>query len=233
MMPFSIFHFLFSITNLFLFVLFIASDAAAQSGSLGGSTALTKADGKPLRMAEASLTWQAAPRQKVYQINDIIYVHYKQSWNYNNVANNQRKKSIKANAKISGWFKWPDLFSMPVKSDAELPEIGGELDHKTQNQGNLLRKETLDFNIACHVSSIQDNGNLFIEGTFSSNIGEEGKVMYISGYVRPESIGGAQNNTIESSMIDDLHYKEIPSGNVYDTTRRTWGARWIEHWKPF
>ncbi|MDR2115010.1 MAG: flagellar basal body L-ring protein FlgH [Planctomycetaceae bacterium] len=221
----------FLIYCLCFYILFIASDILAQSGSLGGSTALTpRKNGRPLKMAEASLTWESAPRQKVYKEQEIIHVHYKQNWNYNNVANNQRKKSIKTSAKISGWFKWPDLFSMPVKSDASLPEIGGELDHKTQNQGNLLRKETLDFDISCHVTSIQDNGNLFIEGTFSSNIGEEGKIMYISGYIRPEDIG--PGNTIESNKIDDLVYKEIPSGSSYDAVRRTWGARLIEHWKP-
>jgi flagellar L-ring protein precursor FlgH len=211
--------------------LFLPSITAAQSGSLGGATALVKPDGRTMKMSEVSLTYQAAPRQKVFKEQDIIHVHYKQSWNYNNSANNQRKKSIKTSAKISGWFKWPDIFSMPVKSDASLPEIGGELDHKTQNQGNLLRKETLDFNISCHVSSIQDNGNLFIEGTFSSNIDEEGKIMHISGYIRPEDIG--PNNTVESSMIDNLVYTDISSGNITDTYRRTWGARLIEQWKPF
>ncbi|MDR2441884.1 MAG: flagellar basal body L-ring protein FlgH [Planctomycetaceae bacterium] len=214
----------------FFYILFIVPNTFAQSGSLGGSTALTRYNSKPLKMSEASLTWEAAPRQKVYKEQEIIHVHYKQSWNYNNTANNQRKKSIKTSAKLSGWFKWPDLFSMPVKSDASLPEIGGELDHKTQNQGNLLRKETLDFHISCVVTSIQENGNLFIEGTFSSNIGEEGKIMYICGFIRPEDI--KPGNTIESNMIAGLEYKEIPSGSSYDAVRRTWGARLIEQWKP-
>jgi flagellar L-ring protein precursor FlgH len=215
---------------LFFFILFAVQPVFAQSGSLGGSTVLNRVDGRPLTMAETSLTWEAAPRQKVYKEQDIIHVHYKQSWNYNNTANNQRKKSIKTNAKISGWFKWPDLFSMPVKSDASLPEIGGELDHKTQSQGNLLRKETLDFHISCMVKTVHRNGNLFIEGTFSSNIGEEGKIMYMSGFIRPEDIG--QGNKIESEMIADLEIKEIPSGSSYDAVRRTWGARMIEQWKP-
>ncbi|MDR3197338.1 MAG: hypothetical protein LBU34_05660, partial [Planctomycetaceae bacterium] len=134
-----IFQSRFLIYYSFFCVLFIVSDIFAQSGSLGGSTVLTRESGRPLKMSEASLTWEAAPRQKVYKEHDIIHVHYKDQWNYNNVANNQRKKSVKTSAKLTGWFKWSNLFSMPVKSDAELPEIGGELDHKTQSQGNLLR----------------------------------------------------------------------------------------------
>jgi flagellar basal body L-ring protein FlgH len=230
--PFSIFHFpLREIFPSLLFVLLIVSTSQAQSGSLGGTTALERADGRAMKMAETSLIWQSAPRQKVFAEQDIIKVHYKQKWDYNNTANNQRKKSIKTKAKISGWFKWPDIFTMPVKSDAELPEIGAELDHKTQNQGTLLRKESLDFYIACHVVSIQDNGNLFIEGTHASNIDEESKIMYISGYIRPEDIG--PNNTIESSQIAYLVYKDISGGNVTDTYRRTWGARMIEQGNRF
>ncbi|MDR0336352.1 MAG: flagellar basal body L-ring protein FlgH [Planctomycetaceae bacterium] len=222
--------FRFLIYYVFIFVLLTLQTVLAQSGSLGGSTALNRGNGRPLTMSEASLTWESAPRQKVYKEQDIIHVHYKQSWNYNNVANNQRKKSIKTSAKISGWFKWPSLFSMPIRSDDPLPEIGGELDHKTQNQGNLLRKETLDFHISCMVKTVHRNGNLFIEGTFSSNIGEEGKIMYMCGYIRPEDIG--PGNAIDSSKIANLETKEIPSGSSYDAVRRTWGARMIEQWKP-
>lgn len=220
----------FLIYCLFFYILFIVPDIFAQSGSLGGSTVLTRPDGQSLNMAEASLTWESIPRQKMYKKHDIIHVHYKQQWNYNNVANNQRKKSIKTSAKLTGWFKWPNLFSMPVKSDDALPEIGGELDHKTQSQGNLSRKETLDFHISCQVVSIMDNGNLFIEGTFSSKIGEEGKIMHLKGLVRPEDIG--QGNTIESNKVAGLECDEIPSGSSYDAVRRTWGARMIEQWKP-
>jgi flagellar basal body L-ring protein FlgH len=219
------------ILPLFIVTLWITPEISAQSGSLSGTTALVKPNGKSMKMSETSLTWQAAPRQKVYKVDDIIYVHYKSNFDYANTANNQRKKSIKTSSKLTAWFKWPDLFKMPVSSDADLPGVGGELDHKTQNQGTLKRKETLDFNIACTVSSIQDNGNLFIEGTFSSNIGEEGKVMYICGYIRPESI--SSKNTVESSEMAGITCNEVPQGNIYDTTRRTWGARFIEQWKPF
>jgi flagellar L-ring protein precursor FlgH len=204
--------------------------AFAQSGSLGGSSALTKPNGSPAKMSEVSRLYQAAPRQKVYKEQDIIRVHVDQKWAYNNTANNQRKKSIKTKSKISAWFKMPDILSFPTKSEDPLPEIGAELDHKTQNQGNLLRRETLAFDISCRVISVKENGNLFIEGTEKRGIGEEGKILYISGIIRPEDIG--PGNTIESSRISDLVNEEIPSGNVYDTVRRTWGARLIEHWKP-
>ena len=220
-----------TIISTFAVMTLLCGMTSAQSGALTGRTAMTHPNGRTLKMAEASLTYQPAPRQKVYEIEDLVQVHIKQKWDYNNVANNQRKKSIKTKYRLTGWFKWPDILAMPIKSDAPLPEIGGELDHKTQNQGNLLRRETIDFKISCRVTSKQDNGNLVIEGTQNTTFGEENKVMHVAGVIRPEDI--APDNTIEGTRVGDLVIKEIPSGNVYDTTRRSWGARLIEQWKPF
>lgn len=219
--------------SLLIALLFVFSNAPlfAQSGSLGGTTALKHANGASMKMSEVSRMYQSAPRQKVYKENDLVRVHVQKRWEFNNTANNQRKKSIKTSSKISAWFKMPDgIFSFPVKSEDPLPEIGAELDHKTQNQGNLQRRETLQFDIGCRITSVYENGNLFIEGTDSFQIGEEGKIIHVAGTIRPEDIG--PNNTVDSSFIDGFVIDEIPSGNVYDTTRRTWGARLIEHWKP-
>jgi flagellar L-ring protein precursor FlgH len=227
----NIFNFQFSIFNLML--LLFASTATGQSGSLGGTTALQNRNGKPAAISQVSLTYQAPPRQKVFQVEDIIYVHVKEKQSYNNLANNQRKKDIETEARITYWSKITGFFKLPVSAGAgaTLPEIGAEIDHKTQNQGKLVREENLDFRIACRVASIQDNGNLFIEGTQNKQIGEEGKVIYVGGMIRPDNIG--PDFLVESSQISDLKIHEIPSGNVYDTARRPWGTRLLEHWKPF
>lgn len=206
--------------------------AQAQSGSLMGSSTLKLPSGRTIRMPEASLTYQPAPRQKVFQVEDIVHVHVKQDWAYNNTANNQRKKNIEAEGRLTYWSSFSGFLKFPTKTDTTvLPEIGGEIDHKTQNQGSMKRQETLDFKISCRVVSVQDNGNLHIEGTAMNQIGEEGKVMYVGGIIRPEDIG--PDNTIHGSRVADLTVKELPSGNVYDTVRRPWGTRLLEHWKPF
>ena len=205
--------------------------ASAQSGSLNGSTALRHSSGRPANIAETSWLFQPAPRQKVFQVEDLVHVHVKQNWAYDNSTTNQRKKNIETEARLTYWFRIPGLFKLPTSSGGTLPEIGGEIDHKTQNQGSMRRKETLDFQITCRVVSVQDNGNLIIEGTSSSQVGEEGKVMYVGGIIRPEDIG--PDNTVNGSRVSELTVREIPSGNVYDTVRRPWGTRLMEHWKPF
>jgi len=214
-----------------LFLLF-ASTAFAQSGSLVGTSTLTPKQGvQPLKMSQASLIYQAAPRQRTYKEEDIVRINVKYDWAYNNITNNQRKKSIKTSAKITKWFKWPDIFAFPLKATDALPEMGGEIDHKTQNQATLQRKENFNFTITCRVVSVQENGNLIIEGTQSFGFGEESKLMYVGGIIRPEDV--RPDNSVDGSCVSELVVQEIPDGNVFDTVRRPWGTRLLEHWKPF
>jgi flagellar L-ring protein precursor FlgH len=222
------------IASLFIFTenVVVNNFAVAQSGSLSGSSAITQGNGSPLRLSEASMYYQPAPRQKTFKEEDVIVVRIKENWAYNNTTNNQRKKNIKTEARLTNFFKIGGIWQLPMAAAPDtLPEIGGELNHKTQNQGTMKRIETLDFSIACRVVSVHENGNLHIEGTKQQQIGEEGKIMYVGGIIRPEDIG--PDNSIQGDRVVDLTVKELPSGNVYDTVRRPWGTRLLEHWKPF
>ena len=185
-----------------------------------------------MTMSQASLTFQAAPKPRMFQVDDIIFVHINDRRLYNNTANNQRRKRIETQAGITAWAKIAGLFKLPVAASSEaLPEIGGALDHRTQNQGRLTREEMLDIRIACRITDIRDNGNLVIEGTRSFGIGEEGNILTVTGIVRPDTIG--PDFRVDSNEVADLVIREVPSGNVFDTVRRPWGTRFVEQFKPF
>jgi len=211
---------------------FLTPSLLAQSGSIAGTPTLLTPNGRPMTMGQASLTFQAAPKPRMFQVDDIIYVHINDMRRYNNTANNQRRKRIETQAGITAWSKIAGLFKLPVAASSEaLPEIGGALDHRTQNQGRLTREEMLDIRIACRITDIRDNGNLVIEGTRSFSIGEEGNILTVTGIVRPDTIG--PDFRVSSDQVDGLVIQEIPSGNVFDTVRRPWGTRFIEQFKPF
>ena len=178
------------------------------------------------------MTFRAPPKQRMFQVDDIIYVHIRDVKRYSNTANNQRKKRISAEASLTAWSKISGLFKLPVAaSGGTLPEIGGSIDHNTQNQGRLIREETVDFFIACYITDIRDNGNLVIEGNRSTGIGEEGSIITVTGIVRPDTIG--PDFKVESNQVAELDVREIPRGNVFDTVRRPWGTRLVEQFKPF
>ena len=214
-----------------VFVLVFTASAQAQSGTVNGTPRLLNQSGKPMRMSEASLTFQAPPKQRFYEVDDIIHVTVKIKVSYNNTANNQRKKKIETEAVLTAWTKVTGIFKTPIMVQEDLPGIGGSIDHKTQNQGRLTREETMDLDIACTITDIRDNGNLVIEGTDRYSMGEEGRVISVSGIVRPDTIGS--DHKVDSSKIAFLDIRDVPSGNVYDTVRRPWGTRLIEQLKPF
>jgi len=215
-----------------VFALFFALPVFAQSGAVNGTSSLLTPTGRPMKMTEASTIFQAPPRQRVFEVEDIIYVHVKDQRKYSNTANNQRKKKIETETKVTAWSKFAGWFQLPVAmAGGGLPEIGGKIDHKTQNQGRLIRDEAVDFYIPCRITTIHDNGNLVIEGNRTFNIGEEGSITTITGIVRPDTIG--PDYKVESNQVAELDIQNIPSGNVYDTVRRSWGARLVEQLKPF
>jgi flagellar L-ring protein precursor FlgH len=214
-----------------LLALLLTSPVFAQSGAINGTPTLLTPSGRPMRMTDASLTFQTPPRQRMFDIGDIIYVHIKDIKTYSNTANNQRKKKISSEASLTAWSKVTGLFKMPVPMTDSLPEIGGTIDHNTQNQGRLTRNQTIDFYIPCSITDIRDNGNLVIEGNRVSGIGEEGSTTTVNGIVRPDTIGA--DFRVESNQVAELVIREVPSGNVYDTVRRPWGTRLMEQLKPF
>jgi flagellar L-ring protein precursor FlgH len=213
-------------------VLFFASSVFSQSGVINGSPTLyNQQTGRPARMVDHSLTFQAPAKQHVFQVEDIIYVHVKDRKTYTNTAANQSKVKVETDAKITAWTKISGLFHMPVPVVGALPEVGGTIDKKTQNQGRMTREETTDFVIPCRITDRRDNGNLIIEGTRSFGIGEERTITTVSGMVRSDTIG--PDFKVESNQVADLVILDIPSGNVYDTVRRPWGTRLLEQLKPF
>ena len=215
-----------------VFSLFYATSLLAQSGTMTGTPALLTPSGRPMTMSQASLTFQAAPKPHIFQIDDIIYVHVNYIKRYNNTANNQRRKRIETEAGITAWAKLAGLFKLPVAASTEaLPSVGGELNHQTQNQGRLTREESMEMRIACRITDIRDNGNLVIEGIRKTGIGEEGSIITVTGIVRPDTIG--PDFKVSSDEVAEFVIDEIPSGNVYDTIRRPWGTRFIEQFKPF
>jgi len=214
----------------FAFVLF-SSSVFAQSGAITGTPALLTPSGRPMTMQQASLTFQAPPRQHTFQVDDIIYVHVRDRMSYTNTADNQRRKRVESEAMLTAWTKFAGLFKMPFAATGALPEVGGSLEHRTQNRGRINREETLDFVIACYVTDIRDNGNLVIEGNRTFGIGEEGRLITVTGIVRPDTIG--RDFRVESNQVADLVILDVPSGNVFDTIRRPWGSRLIEQFKPF
>jgi flagellar L-ring protein precursor FlgH len=216
-----------------LITLTIATTSFAQNGRLVGDTTVREPDsGYVVTLPSVSLTYQPEPRAKTYAVNDYIKVLVLEEQDYSNRLNNQRKKSIQASSSITGMFKLNGLFHLPGKmDDSDLPEIGGEINMKYQNNGSMIRNERFKTTVKCRIKTIHPNGSMELEGTKRRQIGEEMSILYVSGTIARSDIG--PNDTVSSTDMAESDIYEVPEGQVYDTGRRPWGVRLLEHWSPF
>jgi flagellar L-ring protein precursor FlgH len=134
-----------------------------------------------------------------------------------------------------GVSKWPSLSGMfglgASKFEDGKPAIGADINSKFKNEGSVVRREQLEFRITCQVESILENGVLYIEGTDKDTLAEEGKILELTGYVRPQDI--QPDNTIKGELIYQREIREIPSGSAYDSSRRNWAQKLVDQYAPF
>ena len=196
-----------------------------------GETVYGTEAGQPMTLRNASFSYQPVPEPRNFKEQDLITVIVNRSFLYKNDSNLQRQRKIKGKMGLTDWVKFPGLGKLPEPIDTTPPAIGGELDHQNRAKGQLTNSEKLTFKMQCRVVWKMDNGNLQIEGQDEYYIGEEKQSVYFSGIIRPEDI--KPDNTIENHYVftPKLHY--IPSGNIFDSTKRSYGQRFIDRWSPF
>ena len=205
--------------------------AFAQSGSLMGEPVYGTESGQPMTLRNSSYYYQAVPEPRTFKEQDLITVLVDRSLLYKNNSDFQRQRKIKGKMGLTDWIKFPGIGKLPEPIDTTPPAVGGEVDHQSRAKGQLTNSEKLTFKITCRVVWKMDNGNLHVEGQDQCGVGEETQSIYFSGVIRPEDV--KPDNTIESDRVHSPNVKLIPSGNIYDSTKRSYGQRFIDRWSPF
>ena len=205
-------------------------DASAQTSMVGTAPTQRQQEGAQLTLGQMSFTAQPVQAPRTFNEHDLVTVIVKKNWRSLNEGELERKRKMNSSYGITKWISFNGLSFGPSKMSGGAPAIGAELDSQFKNEGSVVRRESLEFKITCAINSIQENGLLLLEGTDSTTLAEEGKILYFVGYARPQDI--QPDNTILSERI--MHeIKEIPSGSVYDSYRRNWGQKAIDRWSPF
>lgn len=171
------------------------------------------------------------PEPRTFKEQDLVTIIVNKSELYVNNSNLQRQRKIEGTMGLTDWVRFPSWKKIPEPILTEPPVIGGEIDHTSRSKGQLNNVEKLEFMITCRVLNKLPNGLLFVEGDDDQTVGEEKKVIHVSGYLSPEAIG--EDNTVQSDRLYSRKIRVIPSGNVFDSTKRGYGQRWMERWMPF
>ncbi len=188
-------------------------------------------EGQVMTLRNASFSYQPMPEPRTFKEQDLITVLVDERLLYSNNSDVQRQRKIKGKMGFTDWVKFPGWDKLPQPIETEPPVVGGEVDHQSRAKGQLNNSEKLTFKITCRVAWKMDNGNLHIEGQQQMMIGEENRSVYVSGDIRPEDVGA--DNTVLSSALAFSTIKLIPSGNIFDSTKRSYGQRFVDRWLPF
>ena len=98
------------------------------------------------------------------------------------------------------------------------------------NSQHQIAREFSD-RITVQVVKVQRNGNLSIVGSRIQNVGEERRLLRVSGVVRNRDISA--NNTIASNLVSDLRIEYQGCGPESHFTNQGWFGRVVSRVWPF
>ncbi len=140
------------------------------------------------------------------QVGDIITIVLAEniSGQSNTKANTQNSSSGDASGKVTGSIT------------NFLPVFGANasLDYNTSDNISNVQNQLLKGTFTARVDTIEQNGDLHITGSRSTEINGEIHTLYLQGYVRPEDV--STNNSVLSYRIADAHIKYLKKGKVKD-----------------
>jgi flagellar L-ring protein precursor FlgH len=97
------------------------------------------------------------------------------------------------------------------------------------NSSTKIEREFMD-RITARVVDILPNGDLRVEGHREQSVGDEVRVLHVSGWVRPWDI--RPDNTVESRQVADFCMKYSSSGEDVDFKKRGWLGRIWQRVRP-
>ena len=220
------------IAAIFLLTGNIIQDCIAQSSMIGTTPTRRQEEGVPMTLGSMSFTAPQAEAPKFIREHDLVTVIVSNYWRSTNKGAMERKKKMQNKYSITKFPSINGLFGIGAsKFEDGKPELGYDINSKFKNEGSVTRQEKLEFRITCQVESILENGILYLEGTDKDTLGEEGKIIQLTGYVRPQDI--QPDNTIKGELIYDRNINEVTSGSVPDSYQRNWGQKLLDRYSPF
>ena len=211
---------------------FLLHDTMAQSSMIGTTPTQRQLEGMQMTLGNMSFTAQPMEAPKSFREHDLVTVIVNKKWISTNKGAMERKKKMQNNYSITKWPSIHGLFGIgAAKLEDGAPALGYDINNKFKNEGSITRREQLEFQITCEVVSILENNVLYIVGTDEDTLSEEGKIIELSGYCRPQDI--QPDNTIKGELIFSREIKEVSSGSAYDSYRRGWGQKLIDRYSPF
>jgi flagellar L-ring protein precursor FlgH len=109
--------------------------------------------------------------------------------------------------------------------------FGTSTNSSLNGSGKIERRGRLQGMLPVRVRGVLPNGDLFVEGTKITTVGEEAHHLYLSGVVRPVDI--LADGSVPSSRVADAEIEYTGRGDASDQQRKGWFSRLLGKVWPF
>lgn len=132
----------------------------------------------------------------------------------------------------------PNLFGLPQRADARLPEganlgsaVGVDSNSSAAGDGSVRRNERLTLRVAATITDVLPNGVLAIQGQQEVRVNFELRELLVSGFVRPADI--SRQNEITYDKIASARVSYGGRGQITDMQQPRYGQQALEAILPF
>ena len=184
-----------------------------------------------LTLTNSSYIFQPAPQPKELQKHDIITVLVDEKSQVISEDEFERKKIASIKAVLTDWVSLSKLFLKPAAQSDGDPTVAGSTNSRYKAESDLERRDGMKFFIAAEIVDIRRNGTLVLEAHRTIRNNDEVWEFSLTGIIRKEDV--KPNNTVLSQNIVELHIYKRERGHVRDATKRHWGTKMLDMFKPF
>lgn len=172
-----------------------------------------------------------APPKEI-KVHDVVNIRVDLGSRASSDAILQRRRTAQYDARLNDWLILDGFKSVkPAPQSDGDQRVQGNLNHLDRAIGQLDTTESMKFEIAATVASVLPNGNLVLEAHQVVRHNNEQWMQSLSGICRPEDIG--PGNVVLSRNVANLHVEKRELGQIRDSYKRGWLARWWDQLRPF
>jgi flagellar L-ring protein precursor FlgH len=104
-------------------------------------------------------------------------------------------------------------------------------DSKTNGDGDINRKETVNLTFSAMVTQILPNGSLVIRGSQEVRVNYELRELLLTGVIRPQDIEA--DNSISDERVAEMRLAYGGRGTMSDLQQPRWGSQLLDIILPF
>jgi flagellar L-ring protein precursor FlgH len=144
----------------------------------------------------------------------------------------KRARGDKEGMGIDGIFGFEgQLLKLLPKGADNASLVGFSSDAKTNGDGDINRKETVNLTFSAMVTQILPNGSLVVRGSQEMRVNYELRDLVLTGIIRPQDIEA--DNSISHERIAEMRLAYGGRGTVSDLQQPRWGSQLLDIILPF